>query len=99
MDACGLLPRLDRQLGEHSSRFAARTGLVSGDRESRMSMRCPGLANARFCPDRRLSELPWSIDVGAVLDGHDVAAAVLVIDAVDHPVVAAAGAVQPVEPA
>ena len=42
--------------------------------------------------------MPWSVDVGAVFDGHDVDAAVLVVDAVDHPVVAAAGAVQPVEP-
>jgi hypothetical protein len=33
-----------------------------------------------------------------VLDGQDVNAAVLVVDAVDHPVVAAPGAVQPVEP-
>jgi len=33
-----------------------------------------------------------------VLDGHDVDAAALVVDAVDHPLVAPAGAVQPVEP-
>jgi hypothetical protein len=33
-----------------------------------------------------------------VFDGHDVDAAVLVVDAVDHPVAAPAGAVQPVEP-
>jgi hypothetical protein len=45
-----------------------------------------------------LSELPWSGDVGAMFDGHDVDAAVLVVDTVDHPVVAAAGAVQPFEP-
>jgi hypothetical protein len=49
-------------------------------------------------PTERLSEMPWSIDVGAVLDGHDVDPAVLVVDAVDHPVVAPADAVQPVEP-
>ena len=48
--------------------------------------------------DRALSELPWSVDVGAVFDGHDVDTAVLVVYAVDHPVVAAPGAVQPVEP-
>src|ERR1022692_4251421 len=48
--------------------------------------------------DRRLSELPWSVDVGAMFDGHDVDTAVLVVDTVDHPVVAAAGTVQPVEP-
>ena len=45
-----------------------------------------------------LSGLPWSVDVGAVFDGHDVDAAVLVVDTVDHPVVAPAGAVQPFEP-
>jgi hypothetical protein len=33
-----------------------------------------------------------------VLDGHDVDPSVLVVDAVDHPVVAPAGAVQPIEP-
>ena len=42
--------------------------------------------------------MPRSVDVGAVLDGHDVDTAVLVVDAVDHPVVAALGAVQPFEP-
>jgi hypothetical protein len=42
--------------------------------------------------------LPWSIDVGAVFDGHGVVTAVLVVDAVDHLVVAPADAVQPVEP-
>ena len=48
--------------------------------------------------DRPASELPWSVDVGAVLDGHDVDPAVLVVDTVDHPIIAPAGAVQPVEP-
>jgi len=33
-----------------------------------------------------------------VLDGHDVDSAALVVDAVDHPVVTATGAVQAVEP-
>jgi hypothetical protein len=33
-----------------------------------------------------------------VLDGHHVDAAVLVVDAVDHPVIAAAGAVQTPQP-
>ena len=50
------------------------------------------------CPSAPASELPWSIDVGAVLDGHDVDPSVLVVDAVDHPVVTPAGAVQPIEP-
>src|ERR1022692_845724 len=49
-------------------------------------------------PTGRLSELPRSVDVGAVLDGYDVDTAVLVVVAVDHPVVPAPGAVQPVEP-
>src|ERR1700730_886759 len=48
--------------------------------------------------DGAASELPWAVDVGAVFDGHDVDAPVLVVDAVYPPVVAAAGAVQPVEP-
>jgi hypothetical protein len=32
-------------------------------------------------PTERLSELPWSVDVGAVLDGYDVDPAVPVVDA------------------
>ena len=44
------------------------------------------------------SELPRSVDVGAVLDGYNVDTAVLAVDAADHPVVAAASAVQPVQP-
>jgi hypothetical protein len=46
----------------------------------------------------RFSELPRSVDAGAVLDGHDVDPAMLVVDAVDHAVVTPAGTVQPVEP-
>src|SRR5215472_17317942 len=38
------------------------------------------------------------VDVGAMLDGHDVDPVVLVVDAVDHPVVAAAGTLQPRQP-
>jgi hypothetical protein len=30
-----------------------------------------------------LSGLPWSVDVGAMFDGHDVDAVVLVVDTVD----------------
>src|ERR1017187_3403448 len=61
--------------------------------------RAPGCGAPLTCQlTGRLSELPWSVDVGAVFDGHDVDAAVLVVDAIDHPVIAAAGAVQPVEP-
>src|SRR6516165_4909450 len=41
--------------------------------------------------------MPRPVDVRAVLDGHDVDPTAVIIDAVDHPVVAAAGAVQPLE--
>ncbi len=33
-----------------------------------------------------------------MLDGHDIDSVTVVVDAVDHPVVAAAGGVQPVKP-
>jgi hypothetical protein len=39
-------------------------------------------------------ELAWTVDIGAVLDGHDINAASLIVDAVDDAVVAAARAVQ-----
>jgi hypothetical protein len=34
--------------------------------------------------------LPWPADVGAVLDGYNIDCAPMVVDAVDHQVVAAA---------
>jgi len=40
----------------------------------------------------------WLVNVGAVLDGRDVDPAAVAVDAVDHPVVAAAGAVRPFQP-
>ena len=50
-----------------------------------------GASNTRpgdpLAADGAASELPRPVDVGAVFDGHDVDAAVLVIDAVYHPVV------------
>jgi hypothetical protein len=36
------------------------------------------LTLARFAAASGFSELPWSVDVGAVFDGHDLDAAVLV---------------------
>jgi len=41
-----------------------------------------------------LSELSWPVDVGAMFDGYDADLAIVVIYAVDHPVIAAAGAVK-----
>jgi hypothetical protein len=54
----------------------------------------------RFAASRREPNLylPGTVDVAAVLDGHNVSTPVLVIDAVDHPVVTAPGAVQAFEP-
>jgi para-aminobenzoate synthetase len=53
----------------------------------------------RFATGRRGPDLdlPGAIDIGTVLDGHDVNTPVLVIDAVDHPVVTAPRAVQSFE--
>jgi len=48
-----------------------------------------------MAPRERLSELSRSVDVGAVFDGQDGDQVELVVDAVDHAVVAAPGAVQP----
>lgn len=45
----------------------------------------------------RVLDLAGTVDVGAVLDGHDIDAVVLVIDAVDDPVVTASRAMQPFE--
>ena len=45
----------------------------------------------------QFSELSRSVDVGAVFDGQDGDQMALVVDAVDHAVVAAPGAVQPGE--
>src|ERR1017187_1210352 len=42
--------------------------------------------------------LAGAVDIGAVLDGHKVDALVLVVDAVDHPVISAPGAMQSLEP-
>jgi hypothetical protein len=42
-----------------------------------------------------LFALAWPVDVRAVLDGDDSDQAAAVVDAMDHPVVASAGAVQP----
>ena len=47
---------------------------------------------------RLVSRLAWPVDVGAVLDGYYIDTAALVVGAVDHPVVAAAGAVQTLQP-
>ncbi len=54
----------------------------------------------RFAASRREPNLylPGTVDVAAVLDGHNVSTPVLVIDAVDHPVVTAPCAVQALEP-
>src|SRR6266568_5542021 len=47
---------------------------------------------------RRCSQLAWPVDVGTVLDSYHVDPAAVVVDAVDHPLVAAAGTVQALEP-
>jgi hypothetical protein len=54
----------------------------------------------RVAAGRRGAELdlPGTVDIGTVLDGHDVNTPVLVIDAVDHPVITAPRAVQSFEP-
>src|SRR5205823_1531668 len=60
-----------------------------------------GSSHARIATSHRggsCSKLAWPVDVGAVLDGHHVDAAALVVNAVNHPVVAAAGAVQTLQP-
>src|SRR5215471_919643 len=49
-------------------------------------------------PARRCSRLPRPVDVRTVLDGHDVDPTAIIIDAVNHPVVPTAGAVQPLQP-
>ncbi len=43
------------------------------------------------------SELPRPVDVGAVLDSHNIDSAPLVVDTVDHSVVATVGTVQPLQ--
>jgi len=48
-------------------------------------------------PRERLSEFSRSVNVGAVFDGQDSDQVALVVDAVDHAVVAAPGAMQPGE--
>ena len=48
-------------------------------------------------PGERLSEFPRSVNVGAVFDSQDCDQVALVVDAVDHTIIAAPGAVQPGE--
>jgi len=66
------------------SRLADDQEFLEGSRPQAVTGRSAGL----FAP-------AWPVDVRAVLDGDDSDQAAAVVDAVDHPVVASAGAVQP----
>jgi len=67
----------------------------AGDQEFLRGPRPQAVTAGRDRPSVGLFAPAWPVEVRAVLDGDDSDQAAAVVDAVDHPVVASAGAVQP----